>query len=86
MSAQKLSISLDTDLADTVRAAAAEDGVSVSTWLATAADAKVRNYLLGTALDAWDEEFGPVDAVEAQRLVDEARSRSIVVTPKRKSA
>lgn len=79
MSSEKLSISLDTDLLALVRAAAAERGMSLSTWLAKAAEAQVRQMLLRQALDADAEEFGKLDDDEVERLVTEARRTSIVV-------
>lgn len=42
-----------------VREAAARQGTSVSTWLASAAAQRLRNELLGAALDRWEEEEGP---------------------------
>lgn len=80
MGAEKLSISLDAELAATVRAAAGERGVSVSTWLADAAEAQVRQRRLGEALDALDAEFGELDADEAQLLVRAAHRNSVIVS------
>jgi len=42
-----------------VRKAAAQQGRSVSSWLADAAADRLRNELLGAALDAWEAEDGP---------------------------
>lgn len=86
MSAEKLSISLDSDLAATVRAAAAEQGVSVSTWLAGAAQAQVRQRRLRAALDSLAAEIGSLDAEEVDRLVAAARTNSTVVTGSRGAA
>lgn len=85
MSTQKLSISLEPELAETIRAAAGADGVSVSSWLAEAAADRIRSYRLGRALDALAEEIGGMDVAEAERLVTEARRRSIVVRPGRRA-
>lgn len=41
-----------------VRQAAARQGVSVSTWLTEAAADRLRNELLGAALDEWEAEDG----------------------------
>jgi hypothetical protein len=42
-----------------VRDAAARQGMSVSNWLAAAAAQRLRNELLGAALDHWEAEDGP---------------------------
>jgi len=42
-----------------VRDAAARQGTSVSNWLAAAAAQRLRNELLGAALDLWEAEDGP---------------------------
>ncbi|HEV2089331.1 MAG TPA: hypothetical protein VGR21_13565 [Cryptosporangiaceae bacterium] len=80
MSADKLSISLDSELAAAVRAAAAGQGVTVSTWLADAAESRVRQQNLREALDELAAEIGGLDAEELDRLVTAARRTSTVVT------
>jgi hypothetical protein len=47
------------ELGEGVRQAAARQGISVSTWLGEAAADRLRNELLGAALDAWESEDGP---------------------------
>lgn len=42
-----------------VRDAATQQGTSVSSWLTAAASQRLRNELLGAALDAWEAEDGP---------------------------
>ncbi|HEX4935700.1 MAG TPA: hypothetical protein VFV33_21115 [Gemmatimonadaceae bacterium] len=42
-----------------MRDAAAREGTSVSNWLAAAAAQRLRNELLGAALDHWEAEQGP---------------------------
>ncbi|MGA9312575.1 MAG: hypothetical protein WBV74_19725 [Pseudonocardiaceae bacterium] len=79
MGAEKLSISLDSDLAASVRAAANEQGVSVSTWLADAAQAQVRQRRLREALAVLASEQGELDPVEIDRLITDARRTSRVV-------
>jgi hypothetical protein len=74
----KLSVSLDEDLASVVREAAAEEGVSLSAWLSAAARDRIRNRLLRIALDDLAAETGPLQGDEVTRLVDEARRRAIV--------
>lgn len=78
MGAEKLSISLDSDLAASVRAAANEQGVSVSTWLADAAQAQVRQRRLREALAVLASEQGELDPVEIDRLITDARRTSRV--------
>ena len=50
---------------------AARQGTSVSTWLTEAAADKLRNELLGAALDQWEAEDGSFTQAE----LDEAASR-----------
>ena len=76
MSAEKLSVSFDPDLAATIRAAAAEEGVSVSTWLARAAEAKARQRALRLALDSFAAEHGPLTDADIDRLIADARAAS----------
>lgn len=78
MSAEKLSISFNPGLAATVRAAAAEEGVSVSTWLARAAEAKARQRHLREALDSFAAEHGVLSEEDIDRLIGDARAKSTV--------
>ena len=75
MAVDKLSVSLDADLASVVRQAAAEEGLSVSAWLSEAAQARIRNRLLRVALDEIADAAGPVQPEGAAQLVAEARAR-----------
>jgi hypothetical protein len=59
MQVDRLSITMDPDLGRSVREAAARTGTSVSAWLAAAAADRLRNELLGAALDAWEVEAAP---------------------------
>lgn len=79
---EKLSISLDADLAGEVRSGAADDGVSISTWLAEAALAKARQRRLRAALDADVAELGELSEDEIDRLIADARSGSLMSKPK----
>ena len=54
-----------------VRQAAARQGTSVSTWLTEAAADKLRNELLGAALDQWEAQ----DSSFTQEELDEAAAR-----------
>lgn len=86
MAARKLSVSFEEDLADVIRDTAASEGVTVSAWLAEAAQDRVRNRLLGMALDAAELEDGPMSDDEMARLIATARQHSAVVTEQRSSA
>ena len=68
-----------TGIGNAVRDAASREGTSVSSWMTDAAADRLRNELLGAALDAWEAEDGPFTDEElntaaialsaAQRLV-----------------
>jgi len=73
---EKLSVSFDPDLAATVRAAAREGGVSVSTWLAAAAETKARGRHLREALDDFAAEHGPLTDSDIERIIGDTRSGS----------
>ncbi len=62
-----MSISLDPELGDAVRAAAAEAGQPLSSWLAEAAAAKLRAEALARFLDGWEAEHGVLTAAEIAR-------------------
>ena len=55
----RLSVTMAPDIGTAVREAAAREGTSVSTWLSQAATQRLRNDLLGAALDLWEAEDGP---------------------------
>jgi hypothetical protein len=55
----RLSVTMPPAIGAAVREAAARQGASVSTWLAAAAAQRLRNELLGAALDQWEAEDGP---------------------------
>jgi len=67
----RFSVTMPPDLGEGVRQAAARQGTSVSTWLSEAAADRLRNELLGMALDQWEAEDGPFTQAE----LDEASSR-----------
>jgi len=60
---------MDPDLGAAVRQAAERAGMTVSAWLSKAAADRVRNELLGIALQRWEEEDGPFTEEE----LDDAR-------------
>jgi len=63
----KLSISLDPELGDAVRSAAARAGQPVSSWLAEAAAGKLRAEALAEFLDGWEAEHGGLTPEELAR-------------------
>ena len=63
----KLSISFEPELGDAVRAAAAQAGKPVSSWLAEAAAIKLRAEALANFLDGWEAEHGVLTAAEIAR-------------------
>ncbi len=67
MTVDKVSVSLQADLAGAVRAAAAQAGQPLSTWLADAAAAKLRAEALATFLRSWEGEHGALSADELAR-------------------
>ena len=71
MKADKMSISLEGELADAVRAAARKAGKGLSAWVAEAAMAKLRNEGLRELLDEWEVEHGPITVEELARAEKE---------------
>lgn len=59
MQVDRFSVTMEPDLGAAVRDAAQRAGMSVSGWLAQAAVERLRNDLLGAALDEWEAEEGP---------------------------
>jgi hypothetical protein len=60
----KMSISMDPQLGDDVRAAADRAGMSVSSWLAGAAAARLRKQALADFLSDWQAKHGRITAAE----------------------
>ena len=67
MLVDRLSIALEGELGQSVREAAAREGVTVSRWMSDAAAAHLRNRLLGEALDRFEAEDGPFTQEELDR-------------------
>lgn len=75
MTVRKLSISVPPEVEETIKAAAAEEGKPVSTWLAEAAAEKARAAALNAAGRAaarelvadYESEHGPLPAASRQR-------------------
>jgi hypothetical protein len=69
MPVERFSLTMDPKLGAAVRDAAERAGMSVSAWISEAAAERVRNELLGVALQRWEEENGPLTEEE----LDDAR-------------
>lgn len=74
----RLSVAMPPEIGTAVREAAARQGTSVSTWMVAAAAQRLRNELLGAALDRWEAEDGPFSDEEldaAAAALGSARKR-----------
>jgi hypothetical protein len=69
MPVERFSLTMDPELGAAVRQAAERSGMTVSAWISKAAADRVRNELLGIALQRWEEEDGPLTEEE----LDDAR-------------
>jgi hypothetical protein len=79
MTVDRLSVTVDPKVAREVRHAASDRGISVSSWVAEAIEARLRSHRLREALDAWEAEDGPLseqELAEADRILDEAEQRA----------
>ena len=74
MTVNKLSISLDSDLADAVRDAARRNDQNLSAWLAGAAASRLRREGLREFLDAWEDEHGHFSTEEIEQARADLRS------------
>lgn len=60
----RFSVTMPPELGEAVRQAAVRQGTSVSAWLTEAAADRLRNELLGAALDEWESEDGSFTEAE----------------------
>jgi hypothetical protein len=72
----RLSVTMAPEIGAAVRDAAAREGTSVSNWLAGAASQRLRNELLGAALDLWEAEDGPFSDEELDSAAAALRTAS----------
>ena len=70
VSVDRLSITLDPRLGVAARKAARRAKVSLSTWIAEATADRIRNELLGEALDRWEAEDGALTQAELDRAAE----------------
>jgi hypothetical protein len=83
MAAEKFSISFNGPLAAAVRAAAAQEGLSISSWLAEAAKFNIKQKNLGKALAKYAQEHGRMSNDDADTIIRRARQLSrVTTTPK----
>ena len=78
MGVEKMSVSFDLDLGEAIRASATGRSQSVSAWLAEAARDRLRLEVLGDAVEAWEERFGPLsdeELTDAERVLDRATKK-----------
>ncbi len=76
MKVVKMSVSFDPELGEAIRAAAAQQGQPLSTWLADAAAHKLRREALRQFLDEWQAEegtFAPEEIAAAEAELAAAR-------------
>ena len=71
MKVDKISISFEAGLGDQVRNAARKAGTGLSSWLAGAAEARLRAEALGGYLDAWEKKHGTLTPAELRRAEGE---------------
>ena len=64
MSVERLTVSLDSELADAVRVAANADALNVSAWIAQAASRELASRGLREVLADWEAENGPFTDLE----------------------
>jgi hypothetical protein len=57
---RKLSISMPPALAERIREAVREDGMSLSAFMAQAAEDGLRRRAMRIALEEWEAEYGPI--------------------------
>ena len=67
MKVDKMSISMDPNLGDEVRAAAERSDKNLSSWMAEAAAAKLRSEALSKLLDDWEDQYGPLTSEELRK-------------------
>lgn len=64
MKVEKLSVSMDRQLGESIHAAAEREGLSVSAWLARAAAAELRRLALADFLSDWQRKHGKITSAE----------------------
>jgi hypothetical protein len=78
MGVEKVSVSFDLELGESIRVSAASAGQSVSAWLAEAARDRLRLEALAQAVTAWEQEHGPLtdgEVADAERVLERSSKR-----------
>jgi hypothetical protein len=90
MVARKYSASMDEDLLDAVRAAAEDEDMTLSAWLAEVARERVALLGLQRILDEWQEEHGAFTEAELdaarQRLANPLSPKDVLRSKRRTAA
>ena len=76
MKVDKMSISLEAELGDEVRASARRAGQGLSSWIASAIAARLRSEALAGFLDDWEAEHGELTPAEIAQAEVELGLRS----------
>lgn len=79
MARVKKSISLGSDLAAQIESAAAEEGTSVSAWLAESAARRLRLEAARRALSAYEDEHGPISDEDVAGQIAQDKANAIRV-------
>lgn len=79
MAVERFSITMAAPVGAAVRQAATSAGISVSAWLAAAAEDRLLHDNLGLALDAWEAEDGEFSAGELRSAAEILTRRPPVV-------
>ena len=83
MTVSRIAISLDADLARTLRKAV-KNGEPLSAWLADAARRKLRAQGLAIVIDDWEAEHGEITEAELGSAARARAGRTTLTRPKRK--
>ena len=82
----KLAITIDPDVHQNIIAAAAEDGVSVSAWMTSAAREALRRRAGLAAIAAWEKQHGRLTSEEMNEARRTVRAQLRASRPVRRSA
>lgn len=78
MAVQKLSISLDKRVAEDVKRAAAEAGISLSAWLSEMAEERIKIQDGLRAVREWEAEHGPITEKERAEADEVLRRHGVI--------
>ena len=78
MGVEKMSVSFELKLGEAIRGSAERSGQSVSAWLAESAALRLRQEMLGEAIESWERKFGkltPGEKEAADKMLDRAAAK-----------